>query len=298
VSAPIGLDIIDQLTGGGRLGTFDTICPLCSAFRQSPANRRAKVFRIYRIEAAFAGFHCVHCGEKGHARDRNSPPPDPVKLAKARAESAERNLIHKFERLDRARWLWSVRKPIVDSPAATYLRQARGYGGPLPTTLGFLPPRGEHSPAMVAAFGIPHEVEPGIISIADTAVRGVHLTRLAPDGSGKAGSGKDKIMVGSSAGMPIVLAPPNDLLGLVITEGIEDALSAHEATGLGAWAAGCASRLPALADAVQACIDCITVLADDDDDGRRFAANLVNRITARGIEATAIIPGIRLRGAA
>ena len=47
-----------------------------------------------------------------------------------------------------------------------------------------------------------------------------------------------------------MLAPMNDLLGLAITEGVEDALSIHAATGLGAWAAGAASRLPALADAV------------------------------------------------
>jgi hypothetical protein len=42
---------------------------------------------------------------------------------------------------------------------------------------------------------------------------------------------------------PIVLAPPNDLLGSSITEGIEDALTMHEATGLGTWAAGSAARL-------------------------------------------------------
>ena len=34
---------------------------------------------------------------------------------------------------------------------------------------------------------------------------------------------------------------------LAITEGIEDRLTVHEATGLGAWAAGSASRMPALA---------------------------------------------------
>jgi hypothetical protein len=82
-----------------------------------------------------------------------------------------------------------------------------------------------------------HETEPGVIAIADTAVTGVHLTRLRSDGSGKAEfedpDENAKIMVGHSAGSPIVLAPPNDLLGQVITEGIEDGLSAHEITGFG-----------------------------------------------------------------
>jgi hypothetical protein len=36
---------------------------------------------------------------------------------------------------------------------------------------------------------------------------------------GKAGTERDKIMLGSSIGHPIVRAPPNDLLGLAITEG-------------------------------------------------------------------------------
>ena len=73
----------------------------------------------------------------------------------------------------------------------------------------------------------------------------MHLTKIKPDGSGKADIELQKIMIGRSKGTPIVLAPMNDALGLVITEGIEDALSMHAATGLGAWAAGAASRLPA-----------------------------------------------------
>jgi hypothetical protein len=36
-------------------------------------------------------------------------------------------------------------------------------------------------------------------------------------------------MIGHSIGAPIVLAPPNELLGMAVTEGIEDALSSHEA---------------------------------------------------------------------
>lgn len=91
-------------------------------------------------------------------------------------------------------------------------------------------------------------------------------------------------MIGMSNGSPIMLAPPHDLLGLVISEGIEDALSAHEATGLGAWAAGSASRLSALADAVPSYIEAVTLLVDDDKDGRRHAAELRERLIVRGIK--------------
>jgi hypothetical protein len=66
---------------------------------------------------------------------------------------------------------------------------------------------------MLAAFGLAHEVEPGVIAIADDAIRGVHLTRLKPDGSDRERGAMAKIMVGHSTGSPIVLAPPNDGLG-------------------------------------------------------------------------------------
>jgi hypothetical protein len=65
---------------------------------------------------------------------------------------------------------------------------------------------------MIAAFGIPEEPEPGVLAISANEIRGVHLTRLKPDGSGKAGTERDKIMLGSSSGWPVGLAPASDLL--------------------------------------------------------------------------------------
>jgi hypothetical protein len=288
----IGLDVIDRLTGG-KLGTFDVPCPECGPFKRSSRNQRKSVLRVYRIEPGFAGYHCARCGEKGAALDRYSPPPDPVKLAKARAEADARARTLKAERLSRARWLWSQRQPIAGSVAEAYLRSARDYGGPLPATLGFLPARGEHPPAMIAAFGLAHETEPGVIAIRDQAITGVHLTRLRPDGSGKAifddPDENAKIMLGYSVGSPIVLAPPNDLLGLAITEGIENGLSVHQNTGLGVWVAGAASRMPALATAVPSWIDFTTVVADDDADGRRFSALLADGLRGRGMAGRAVI---------
>jgi hypothetical protein len=180
-------------------------------------------------------------------------------------------------------WLWRSRRPIAGTGAEVYLRQARGYGGAIPPTLAFLPARGEHPPALIAAFGIATEPEPGELAIDDDAVRAVQLTRLKPDGSGKADCDPSKIIIGKGAlGSPIVVAPPNDLFGLAICEGLEDALSIHEATGLGAWAAGGATRLPALADAVPDYIDCVNIFRDDDEAGRRGAKELAGRLFDRG----------------
>jgi hypothetical protein len=270
-------------------GVIDVPCLICGPERRSPINRRRKVLRVWRLEPGFATYHCARCGERGHVRDDYSKPQiDRAeferRLAAARAEAAERERSSAAKRLSKARWLWSRRKPIAGSIAETYLRQARGYRGPIPATLGYLPPQGEHAAAMIGAFGIAYEPEPGLLEIADVQVRGVHLTRLAPDGSGKAGTERDKIMIGSSIGYPVTLAPANDLLGLAIAEGIEDALSLHTTTGLGAWTAGSASRLPALADTVPRYIENITIAIDDDIVGRRHAHELGERLLARGCD--------------
>jgi DNA-directed RNA polymerase subunit RPC12/RpoP len=282
-------DIVHET--GGKLGVHDIACPYCGPGRRAPANRRKKVMRVWHLEPGFASYHCARCGEKGFARDDKTPPPHPVVLRHFRAEAGEREGIDREKRLQQAKQLWSDRLPVQGTIAERYLREARGYGGMIPATLGFLPGRGEYPPAMIAAFGLAHEVAPGVIAIAENAIVGVHLTRLLPDGSDRDRGPKAKIMIGSSAGWPIVIAPPNDLLGLVITEGIEDALSAHEASGRGAWAVGCASRMPRLADVLPSYLDSVTVFADGDPDGVRNATALAHRIT--GIETRLVVPTLR-----
>jgi hypothetical protein len=194
-------------------------------------------------------------------------------------------------RVAKARALWARRKPLNDR----YLR-ARGLRGPFPPTLGFLPARGNFLSAMIAAYGLATELEPGRLEIAPNAITAVHLTRLRPDLGGKA-EGAAKITVGRPLGSPIVLAPPNDLLGLAIAEGIEDALSVHQATGLGAWAAGAAGYMPALADAVPNYIDFVTILGHSDLTGTKNARELGARLTARGILCKVTFLGAEARAA-
>jgi putative DNA primase/helicase len=186
---------------------------------------------------------------------------------------------------DKARWLWSRRQPMAGSIAERYLREARGITVATPITLGFLPPsKPDHHPAMIAAFGIPDEPEPGVLG-EPREVSAIHLTLLKPDGSGKADVEKPKIIIASPAGMPVVLAPLSDSVGLVITEGIEDALSVHAATGLGAWAAGSAGFMPKLAAAiVRASPEVVTIWAHADAAGQDGAHKLAARLDARGIE--------------
>lgn len=209
----------------------------------------------------------------------------PVKHAAAAYLPAKGSSDYECRQHDKARWLWSQRQPITGSIAEVYLREVRQITCPLPPTLGFLPPRKpDQHPAMIAAFGLCDEVEPGVIT-APRDVQAVHLTLLKPDGSGKADTKPNKLMIGSPGGKPIVMAPPNDLLGLAITEGIEEALTAHQALGLGAWAAGAAGFMPKLADAVPDWIDCVSVFADANQAGESNSALLAERLNARGIFA-------------
>src|SRR4051794_34693197 len=87
MSAAIDLAAIDRLTNG-RIGQFDIPCPLCSP-RRKAKNRRLKVLRIWRTDENFAGYSCIHCGEKGFARDKNAPPPDLGSSVKAIEQPAQ-----------------------------------------------------------------------------------------------------------------------------------------------------------------------------------------------------------------
>jgi hypothetical protein len=185
---------------------------------------------------------------------------------------------------EKASWLWSQRLPIVGSVAERYLRDARGYNGSLPPTLGFLPARTDrHHPTLITGFGIPDEPEPGELGELDD-VDAVHFTLLKPDGSGKADVERPKLFIGRPLDQPIVLAPVNDLLGLAITEGIECGLSVHASTGLGVWVAGSAGRMPTLAESIPDHIESVTIWMHADAAGARGARELADLLTELGIE--------------
>jgi hypothetical protein len=171
----------------------------------------------------------------------------------------------------------------ANSPVGKYLSK-RGYTGAIPATIGYLPPRDLHAAAMIVAFGLASENEPGVLA-APTNITGVHITKLTPDGDKAPDSrGKAKRMLGTCKGKPIVIAPPNDLLGLAIVEGIEDGLSVYQSTGLGVWVAGCASFMPALAPVVPDWINSVTIFTHTDDVGRKYSNELAEALTLRGFD--------------
>jgi hypothetical protein len=187
--------------------------------------------------------------------------------------------------------LWRKAAPIYHTPADRYLR-GRGFAPPYPATLRYLSGTGEHPHALIAAFGLPDEPEPGLLRMPDAAVRAVHLTRLDPTGMSRLKSDDAKIIVGQGGlGFPVAVNPINDGLGLVIAEGIENALSLGLSTGLGAWATCSHTRMPALASAVPSHVEAVTVLADPEPAARASATALAEKLRRRGFIMTLKVMG-------
>jgi hypothetical protein len=210
--------------------------------------------------------------------------PSPTKPAKTR-NVAKSDSDYERRQHETAGWLWGRREPISGSIGEHYLRGARGCDGPLPPTLGFLRAYKDHPPALICAFALAlDEIEPSILA-EPRNVESVQLIALKPDGSGKANvtDGVVKRHVGAHTGLPIVVSPINDGLGLSIHEGVEDALSAFEATGLGCWASGGAAFLAALTDAVPGYVECITIAEHNDAAGQAGAYELARRLAERGV---------------
>jgi hypothetical protein len=268
------------LTGLAGFGDrVDAPCPLCGPRCRTRANANKRVLRIWRGRPDFATYSCARCGEHGWASDRRAKPLDRAEIARRMQEAAAHHEAEAAARKAKARWLWAKGVPAGGTVVARYLA---GRGIPtVPPALRLLPARGDHAPAMMAAFGPPEETEPGHYGLDPERITAVHLTRLRPDGSGKApdGEGRTKIMIGRTEGWPIALWPPNDGGALCVAEGIENALSVNAATGTGAWAAGAAVRLPMLAPLLASSgIEHLTVMMDDDRDGRARALELAARL--------------------
>lgn len=267
--------------GGNALGRHDVACPECGPGKRTKANQTRDVLRIW-LKEDFASFKCARCEIAGYAFADHWRP---AEKSPVRAPAPARDDDTPERQRGKAQWLWSKAISIGSTPAGSYLRTARGIDCHLHSTLRYLRPRKpEHHHALIAPFAMASEPEPGVLHVANADIHGIHLTLLRADGSGKAETEPDKIMIGPSNGWPIILAPPNDSLALGIAEGIETALSMHAQTGIGVWAAGCAGRLPAIADKIPDYVETVTIAAEDDAAGRRGALQLYERLRARGIE--------------
>ena len=128
---------------------------------------------------------------------------------------------------------------------------------------------------------------------------GIHLTlsevATAP---GKEGEKPEEVMIARSISNSACAAPMNDLLGLVICEGIETGLSYLEATGLGVWVAGSDTRMPALAEVVPGWADCVCIDDEGNPKSWKPVRHLAGMLTERGIHVEIVALRQREKSAA
>jgi hypothetical protein len=191
--------------------------------------------------------------------------PDPAVLEARRLEEAK----ERQRRRDCARSIW--REAASDSCrelVITYLR-SRGLTLKPPPTIRsghvWHPFERRTMPAMVAA-----------IQGADGRVQGVGITFLRPDGLAKAEVEQPRITRGELAGGAGRLAPAGPKLGL--TEGLEDALTVQQETGLPCWAALGTSNLSKLT--LPAAVREVVIIADRGEAGEAAARAAINAYSA------------------
>lgn len=215
------IEAIDEQTlaslTGLKIGISDAPCPLCGPYARAETNRRRKVLRIWNNDG-FLTYKCARCGAQGSARNGIKRPWVPLPA------------VDNTERMRLAERLWGQSRPIAGSPVEVYLRLRKCYY-PSPS-IRYLPPNSKHVPTMITKF---------------QGTSAVHLTRLRPDGMGKAGTEHDKVMIGPCSGFPMVLRSNQWSKPLLICEGIEDGLSLALAFPQWTiWAAGSSGHIPKL----------------------------------------------------
>jgi hypothetical protein len=186
------------------------------------------------------------------------------------------------ETRQRAAGLWRESIPIDGTVAERYLRQTRGLDIPddLSGVLRFHSQcpfgPGVRHPCLVALFR----------DIVSNEPRAIHRIALRPDATRM-----DRMMLGRSGGAAIKLTCDEDVTyGLAIGEGIESTLAGMAMGFRPAWALGSAGSIrnfPVLAG-----IDCLTIVTDHDDEGKRAADACRERWTDAGREVLIVMSAV------
>ena len=211
-----------------------------------------------------------YLGIEGRHSESRSSCEERLRLQRHRAANERRR---EAEALRFCESIWTGVRPLQGSPAAAYLA-ARGLGLPASTDVGFHPaaPRSregaEVHPAMVA-----------LVRSKEGAPRGLHVTFIAPDGSGKAFGHRSRLMFGPVAGGAVRLAPVGADGVLAVGEGIETTLAFGLLYGVASWAALSTSGLRNLA--LPFGVRLLRIGADGDEAGRAAALTLAERMQRR-----------------
>ena len=178
--------------------------------------------------------------------------------------------------------VWQDCLNISGSVVETYLKN-RGIIGNIPRTIFYHPnlyhlPTKTYHPAMVAEVSTWSGKEPV----------GIHRTYLKRDGSNKADIQPNKMMLGQSKGGAVMLGSLGQKL--VITEGIETALSIYISTSLTVWATLSTSGMIGITLPPPHIVREIIIAADNDEAGKQAAVKTAKRLTSEGYCVSIAIP--------
>ena len=185
--------------------------------------------------------------------------------------------------------------PIEGTPAAVYLR-SRGITMDLPHTLRFArlaPPQIEGN-GLLAANG-PGLLPTLVAIVTDPAgeLVGLQRTYLTEDGRKAATKATDtdrkpkvKYSLGNVVGGAVQIGPPS--ASMLVTEGLEDGLTLHQALGRSVWVAAGTSMMPQMTFATVT--RSIVIGADGDDAGEAAATKAAEAFATAGLATRIMRP--------
>jgi putative DNA primase/helicase len=189
--------------------------------------------------------------------------------ARTAAEAAKRKT-----RIDRALDVWRNSYPAANTIVETYL-WSRLLMGPVSPALRFVPSLWHKE----ASMRYPAMV--GLIEHAEKGSVGIHLTYLNPlDATVRVTITPRKRSLGTIKGGAIRLAPAGETLA--IAEGIEDALTYMQATGIPAWAAISESGIRNLISPPLGTTSKLVRIEDNDEAGKKAVADAARRFAKHG----------------
>lgn len=197
----------------------------------------------------------------------------PREAAKEREDWRREEAAVRARKLAFCQSVWSATVPTSGSPVDVYLA-CRAITAPVPDVIRYHPmaplnyERTATAPAMVA-----------LVTGADGAMSGLHITAIRPDGSGKALGDKSRRMLGEMRGGAVRLAPISASGELAACEGIETGLAYAQITGEGVWAA--LSTFGLRSFDVPPGLKRLTIAADNDKAGLEAAQSLMERAKRR-----------------
>lgn len=191
--------------------------------------------------------------------------------------------------VDYAREIWVSAGPLSGTPAEAYLRVERGITLPFPPVLRFARISAPKDSGLAEAVG--NRPLPSLVALVvghDGVPTGIQRTYLTDSGTKATTSdGKVKFSLGNIRGGAVRLGPAlND--GLVLTEGVEDALSLIQMGAPSAWAAAGSAMLDGMILPPE--VRSVVVGGDADQAGRAAAEKSANAFAQSGRDVRIIFP--------